>query len=472
VYGRLRWLAVAAAVLLIAAVELLSNTALSSVLKFPFDTLLVVAVVSVAGVIAASLDFHQIDRLTSDLVARNSELESRNAALRAVYDVSVAVSGESDPARTVDLVLGRTRELLAMDAALLLVEDSAGQVHVVAASAKDGVLRDERPLGPGLHSLAGGCPEDHLRPGFQVRVTAPVVLAEKRVGSLDLASSAAHVLAATEIETVAALATQLGLALEAARLQDELRKVAVQGERERIAREMHDGLAQVLGYVNTKSQAVDEMLADGRVADARRQLGELAGAARSLYVDVREAILSLSSPVAADRGLAVVLREYAALYAESSKLAVRFEAAPDAAAATLSRAVQTEAFRIAREALTNVRKHAHAGRVAISMTLADGMVILEVRDDGVGFDPDSLAAGPERPPHFGLAGMRERAESIGGRIEWRSGQGSGTSVEVRLPVGDDAGSSLLETAPLGATIRRAGRHQAVRSAADQASEAD
>jgi signal transduction histidine kinase len=130
------------------------------------------------------------------------------------------------------------------------------------------------------------------------------------------------------VETLSALATQAGLALEAARLQNELQVLAIQGERERIAREMHDGLAQVLGYVNTKSQAVEEMLAAGRVDEARRLLAELAAAARSVYVDVREAILSLSDAGAFRSGLAAALEEYAALYAESSKLAVHFHTSP------------------------------------------------------------------------------------------------------------------------------------------------
>ena len=130
---------------------------------------------------------------------------------------------------------------------------------------------------------------------------------------------------------------------------------------------MHDGLAQVLGYVNTKSQAVEELLAAGRVAEAGKQMAELADAARSVYVDVREAILSLSPPVLPERGLAAALEEYAARFAESSKLAVRFHASPEAR--TCSGSEVAEVFSVAREALTNVRKHAHAQRVTIDLAV-------------------------------------------------------------------------------------------------------
>jgi signal transduction histidine kinase len=281
-----------------------------------------------------------------------------------------------------------------------------------------------------------------------------------------------------EIETLAALATQVGLALEAARLQDELQALAIQGERERIARDMHDGLAQVLGYVNTKSQAVEELLADGRVGEARRQLEELAAAARTVYLDVREAILSLSTPVEPGRGLAAALEDYTTSYSQSAQLSVRFKATPDAAMAKLSAAAQAEVFSIAREALTNVRKHAQASRVSLTLAVEGRALVLSIEDDGVGFEAATLAAGPERWPHFGLAGMRERAESIGGRIAWNSRPGSGTQVELHVPVGGPRVGGPTPSARRqtnrspGGTGRIARRHQAVRSPAIRVSEAD
>jgi signal transduction histidine kinase len=472
-YGRRRWLAVIGALLFVAIVELLSDTVLDSALQFPLDTVLVVAVVAVVAVTAAWGAFGQIDRLARGIVERSRELEARNAALRAVYDVSLAVSGGADPQQTIAAILDRARDLLAMDAALLAVDGPGGELRLVAASAVPGVLLGDRPGGPEAERSGSDDLDDYLQGGCEVRVSAPVVLGDKRVGTLGLASRGARRFSEIEVGTLSALATQVGLALEAARLQDELQALAVQGERERIAREMHDGLAQVLGYVNTKSQAVDEMLADGRVAEARQQLGELAAAARSLYVDVREAILTLSSPVPPERGLAAALEEYAALYAESSKLAVRFEASPDAADAPVSAAVQAEVFRIAREALTNVRKHARAQRAGLSLARQDRELVLRIEDDGVGFDPELLTRGPERWPHFGLAGMRERAESVGGGILWRSRPGAGTVVELRVPVGGAASAAPpYGVGPPAETGRSAGQHQAVRSPTDTVSGAD
>jgi signal transduction histidine kinase len=402
--------------------------------------------------------------------------------LRAVYDVSMAVSGQADPDETLAAIVDHARRLLRVDAALLVLCGPEDEVQLRASSAAPGVLLEAtgtatgEPPGAFKAASVGVSGSDlarYLAPGYSIRLEAPVGRGEARVGTLGLAAALPCRFSDSDVETLSALATQVSLALEAARLRDELRALAVQGERERIAREMHDGLAQVLAYVNTKSQAVDEMLADGRVAEARKQLGELAAAARSVYVDVREAILSLSPPVLPERGLASALEEYAARYAESSKLAVRFQATPEANRAPLSAEIQAEVFGVAREALTNVRKHAHAQRVTIGLTRESAEVVLRISDDGVGFDPEVAGMGPEKWPHFGLAGMRERAEAVGGRVAWHSRLGAGSEVELRVPV--ELGASIGSGTSAG-TAREAPRpaqqHQAVQSPVPAHSKAD
>jgi signal transduction histidine kinase len=481
-YPRRRWAVVFGAIFLVGVVEALSDSLLDALLPFPLDTVLVLGVVATVAIVAAWYAFRLIDRLTGDLVERHEALKSRNAALRAVYDVSMAVSGQADPDETLVAIVDHARRLLRVDAALLVLCGPEDEVQLRASSAAPGALLEAtgtatgEPLGAFKAASVGVSGSDlarYLAPGYSIRLEAPVGHGEARVGTLGLAAALPCRFSDSDVETLSALATQVSLALEAARLRDELRALAVQGERERIAREMHDGLAQVLAYVNTKSQAVDEMLADGRVAEARKQLGELAAAARSVYVDVREAILSLSPPVLPERGLASALEEYAARYAESSKLAVRFQATPEANRAPLSAEIQAEVFGVAREALTNVRKHAHAQRVTIGLTRESAEVVLRISDDGVGFDPEVAGMGPEKWPHFGLAGMRERAEAVGGRVAWHSRPGAGSEVELRVPVAP--GASIGQRPSAGSTreIRRpAQQHQAVQSSVPAHSEAD
>ena len=481
-YPRRRWAVVFGAILFVGVVEAVSDSVLDAVLPFPIRTVLMVAVVATIAIIAAWYAFRLIDRLTHDLVERHQALRARNAALRAVYDVSLAVARQADPEEVLSAIVAHARRLLRVDGALLALQGPEDEVRLRASSAAPGVLLsadagvDGRSrAAPPLDSTAilASDLSRYLAPGYSIRLEAPVRHGEAQVGSIGVAAAQPRSFSDADAETLSALATQVGLALEAARLRDELRAVAVQGERERIAREMHDGLAQVLGYVNTKSQAVEELLGAGRVAEASKQMRELSEAARLVYVDVREAILSLSPPLLPERGLARALEEYAARFAESSKLAVRFRATAAARNAALSPEVEAEVFGVAREALTNIRKHAHAQRVTIDLTEEGAEVLLLIVDDGVGFNAEAASAGPERWPHFGLAGMRERAESVGGRILWRSGPSSGSTVELRVPTrSSGAGGLAAPLEPPDGAVRRAALHQAVQSPVPTHGEAD
>jgi signal transduction histidine kinase len=480
-YPRRRWSVVFGAILLVGVAEALSDSLFDALLPFPARTLLNVGLVAGVAIVAAWYAFGLIDRLSHDLRQRHQALRARNAALRAVYDVSLAVAGQADPEQTLAAIVGHARRLLRVDAALLALEGPAGELRLRASSAAPGVLAVAAGVPVmGQAESAGrravfsaGDLAGYLAPGYAVRLEAPVGHGAARVGTLGVATSVPRPFSDADHETLSALATQVGLALEAARLRAELRAVAVQSERERIAREMHDGMAQVLGYVNTKSQAVEELIAAGRTAEAGRQMRELADAARSLYVDVREAILSLSPPLLPERGLASALEEYAAQFAESSKLAARFRATPEARQALLPPEVEAEVFGVAREALTNIRKHAHAQRVTMNLEVDGPDVVLRIADDGVGFDPEEAISGPERWPHFGLSGMRERAQSIGGQIAWRSRSGAGSTVELRVPTraGGGHGVAALPDPPDGA-VRRAPGHQAVQSSVPTHIEAD
>jgi signal transduction histidine kinase len=204
-------------------------------------------------------------------------------------------------------------------------------------------------------------------------------------------------------------------------------------ERERIAREMHDGLAQVLGYVNTKSQAVEQLLAAGRVDDARARMAELSAAARSLYVDIREAILGLRSPITPGLGLAGAIADYAERFAEAAKIRVGVEVSPAARAIHLEPDVEAQIFRIVQESLTNVRKHAAASRVSVRLELVDDVLELQLADDGRGFAEQPTNVDGDWP-RYGLAAMRERAAAMGARLFLADRAEGGTTVMLKVPV--------------------------------------
>ncbi len=423
---RLRWLTIIVPALAVGAIELLSDSLLDVAFPLPLDTVLIVAFVLALSAAYSWLTVGRIDALAAELAARNRALETRNTSARALHRVSVAITALAELDGILEAVVGSARELLGADVAVLLLAGADGRLGLRAAS------------GPADAIRPGGRDDDDdmlrfVEPAWVVgRLAAPLQRGGGTIGLLAIGSRVPRAFGVDDVEALATLANQAAIAIENAHLQGRLRELAVIAERERIAREMHDGLAQVLGYVNTKSQAVDAYLASGRVDEARAQLAELAGAARSVYVDVREAILGLRSPIEPGAGLVGAVEEYARRFADASKLAVVVEATPEARAAALSPEAEAQVFRIVQECLTNIRKHADAHRAVLALDVDGSTLVIRVLDDGRGFLPSAPPAAGW--PHYGLEAMRERAASIGGTIEWSSAAGEGAAVRLAVPV--------------------------------------
>ncbi len=434
--SRRRLLIIVTPALVVGAVEAVSDTLLDPVLPFPGDALLVTVLVLVLSVALSGVAFRRIDALGTTLAARNRELETRAASAAALHRVSVAIAALVDLREILDAVVDNARTLLAADVAVLLLADQDGAMQLATSSGSKGALD---PTGGLASSESADDVARFIHPQFVIgRLVTQLQRGTETIGLLAIGSRHTRPFDSDAIETLASLANQASIAIENARLQAQLRDLAVETERERIAREMHDGLAQVLGYVGTKSQAVEELLASDRVSDARGQLEELAAAARSMYVDVREAILGLRSPIGPELGLAGAIEQYARRFAEASKLVVTVLVSPRARAVTLAPEAEAQIFRIVQESLTNVRKHAGAGRVDVRLDRHGNNLVVELVDDGRGFG--TSISGAADWPHYGLAAMSERAASIGARVTWTNGAAGGGVVRLDLP---------LETTPVG-----------------------
>jgi signal transduction histidine kinase len=198
-------------------------------------------------------------------------------------------------------------------------------------------------------------------------------------------------------------------------------------ERERLAREMHDSLAQVLGYLHLKSEGALAAARGGETEKVRRDLMEISSVSDESYKDVREAILGLRETVSQRRGFVDALRGYTTKFCQMAGLPTYLEVrgsesfvlAPDA---------EVQLMRVVQEALTNVRKHSGARKACVSLDQEDGLRIT-IEDDGKGFNLDQLDENRDR---FGLFTMRERVERVGGRLEIDSATGRGTRVSVIL----------------------------------------
>jgi len=215
-------------------------------------------------------------------------------------------------------------------------------------------------------------------------------------------------------------------------LGERLQEMAVMEERERIAREMHDGLAQVLVYISTQARTIRHLLASGRLPEAEAQLSDVEEAARYAQADVREAILGLRVSPPRQGGLLASLGSYIQRYGEMAGLETELRIGGRMETLRWTSSTEIQLMRIVQEALSNARKHARAAKVVVSLEATGDALAVEVADDGLGFDPGRLP--PIGRPRFGLQTMRERAQAIGGRLDIQSQPGRGTRVVLMLPL--------------------------------------
>jgi signal transduction histidine kinase/ligand-binding sensor domain-containing protein len=211
------------------------------------------------------------------------------------------------------------------------------------------------------------------------------------------------------------------------RLEDRL------NERSRISRELHDSLLQGFQGLMFRLQAVRQLLPE-RAGDAANSLDAAMQVGDQAIGEGRDAVQNLRSSSLDDRDLAT------SLSALGSELATGFDrplkpeyrVVVEGRARALTAVVRDEAYRIAREAVSNAYQHARAGHIETEVVFGDADLTIRVRDDGIGVDPQILAHG-QRPGHWGLPGMRERSESFGGQLHvWSEGD-AGTEVELRIP---------------------------------------
>jgi len=431
--SRVRWLVVLVPAVIVAGLEQFSDTYLDPSLPIPLDNVLVSGAVLAIGCVIAFFVFRRIDNLTGTLRARNAELEARDASARALNRVSMAIAAESGLDHVLGAVVTYARVLLQADVAVLLLEGSDGRLGVRAADglpdleAARSLYVDADPDAPDADAMLA-----FVNPHEAVaRLSAPLQRGGSTLGVLAVGFAHVRGFDVDEVETLASLSSQAVIAIEHDRLEARLRELAVVDERERIARELHDGIAQVLGYVNTKTQAVDGYLEAGRVDEARVQLAELGSAARAVYVDVRESIIGLRGPIEAGQGLGTALAAHARRVAEASKFGLALEIDPATETLRLDADAEANLYRIVQEALTNVRKHAGARRVRLTARIDGDVLQVTVADDGRGL-PAGAASSDK--PGYGLRAMRERAARIGARFQVMGQVGGGTLVRVELPL--------------------------------------
>jgi signal transduction histidine kinase len=253
-------------------------------------------------------------------------------------------------------------------------------------------------------------------------------LGEELMGELRVVRWNPRDLSAIEAELLEGLAAQAAVAIERARLVAELRSLATLQERERIAREMHDGLAQSLGVLLIRLKLAEKLVdAQPATSDALREMTQLV---METYADVRQSIFGLRTNVGRALGLVATLTEYLHEFGAQNGVDVQLEVA-GGVPLQLSPASEVQAIRIIQEALSNVRKHAGARRAWVRLRPDGRYLQMVIEDYGSGWD--AAVAPVDGRVHFGLDTMRERAEGIGGSLQVDSAPGRGTRVTAVLP---------------------------------------
>jgi signal transduction histidine kinase len=391
-----------------------------------------------------------------DMEARNRELEKRveqrTHELETLNTISEVVNRSLDLTEIMNAALDKTIEVMRMDGGLAyrLEETDSGTPDgpLLRLLAHRGVsdeyinLVKVLPLHSTLikETVQTGRPDVRLinnHPNPQIRkaieqarvrlaINVPLLVQGKLVGALTLAAWEIRAITQEELSLLTAISQQVGMAVVNAQLYEQAEQTAISSERSRMARELHDSVTQLLYSVTLYAEAAAELLDSGETVTAAGNLRELRDTAQEALREMRLLIYQLHQPAIGQGGLAAALQ--ARLDAVERRGGMHAELQIEGSE-QLSRPVQAELYNIAQEALNNALKHAHADHVRIRLLFGNEATEMEISDDGVGFDlQDQARRG------FGISGMKERSQKIGGKLQIESAPGKGTIVIVRVPV--------------------------------------
>ncbi|GAA4698040.1 hypothetical protein GCM10023263_39200 [Phytohabitans rumicis] len=355
-----------------------------------------------------------------------------------------------DPGGIAEHLLEDLRTVAPADRAAVLTASGGGRLVVLAQSGADRVDWETTLDADSAIADAWASQQPQTAHRSQARshrrgdvsaLVVPLVAGVRTVGLVTVEADVANAYPPAVVATVTALTGPAALRLEAALLFDEVRSLATNEERQRLAREIHDGVAQELVMVG---YGIDNALATlpEDAKETSEELRSLRAEVTRVITELRLSLFELRSEVDRHGGLAAAIAEYARQVGASAGLRVHYTL--DESTARLPAATEAELLRIAQEAITNARKHAGASNLWVSCAVDPPYAQIEVSDDGQGI-------ADQRPDgRYGLAIMAERAERIRGRLEIRPRNPSGTTVAVVLgtsPRRDSVRDSV--TAPEG-----------------------
>jgi signal transduction histidine kinase len=395
--------------------------------------------------------------LAVDAAWSRAVVHGRAERLEALEAATRAIAGELDVDRVLQVIVDRLRELVRARYAALGITDGRGLIERFVTS---GISAEARaaigapPRGHGLlglivreartlratdiadHPASSGFPPHH--PPMTSFLGAPVLLKGRSIGNLYLTDKQGGQSFTEEDERlVETFAIHAGIAIENARLHDLVQRIAIVEERERIGKDLHDGIIQSIYAVGLSLEDVPDLLEDDR-EEAVARVDRSIDALNLVISDIRSYILRLRP----DLGREEDVLEALARLAEDFRMHAMVELEVDlegggAAARALAPDRRSDLLFIAREAISNVSRHAAASLAGLTLTATEEFLTMEVWDNGRGFVPEEQTGPDALGRHQGLQNMRDRAVGMGGTFRILSGSTVGTRIIVTVPASPD-----------------------------------
>ena len=389
----------------------------------------------------------RLQSLYGDLEAKVQEktarLEIKRERLAALYEVSAFVAQAENLDELARGFVSKIRRIAQADAVAVRWSDESNRDYLMLA--QEGLpasLASEEQCLPSGHCHCGQSAATAAtrviavrsadsglvncgRAGFDTLLTVPVSLHHRVLGEIDLFYREAHELEEDDRSLVETLASHLAGGIESLRAAAADREAAIASERTLLAQELHDSIAQSLAFLKIQVDLLRNALRRGDAGAAERTVAEIDTGVRESYADVRELLLHFRTRTNA-QDIEAALRSTLQKFEQQSGLSTDLQI--DGHGVPLPTDVQVQVLHVVQEALSNVRKHAHATSVHVRVQQAPEWRF-EVVDDGCGFNIDTCPG----DSHVGLRIMRERAQRIGAHVTIRSDAGKGTRVAITVP---------------------------------------
>lgn len=388
---------------------------------------------------------NRVDERTRALRKANLALEQRALQLQTSAQVSREITSILD----VDVLLPRVVEMIReafgyYHVQVFLLDRDANEL-VLRASSQNNITLEHRRINLDVASInaraavtgtavlandvrhdPGFLPDDQL-PETRSELVLPLRLGKQVIGTLDVHDVQVGAFSQEDVVTIQSLGDQIVVAIENAHLYDQSRELAVLEERTRLARDLHDSVTQSLYSLVLLTEGWRRLLSTGNGSQVEDYLGRIGEIAQQALREMRVLIHELRPPMLEQEGLVGALRKR--LDAVEKRVGVQARVVMDDFV-ELPASLEEDLYWITQEALNNAIKHAAATKEIVRICVEDGTLVLEITDDGQGFDLEDT----EHRGGMGLASMRERTRVMGGTLTIQSARGQGTTVRISVPV--------------------------------------